>query len=64
MQSMMNKSTLTDEDQARVDSYLSRPTHQVNRKPFRPWLLLGVIVVVLTILSVLSYGIAWQHGVV
>lgn len=60
----MNKPVLSAEDQARVDSYLNRPNHQVNRKPFRPWLLLGVIVVVLTALSLLSYGIAWWHGVV
>jgi hypothetical protein len=60
----MSKTTLSAEDQARVDSYLNRPIHQINRTPFRPWLLLGVIVIVLTALSFLSYGIAWWHGVV
>ncbi|MFT5116744.1 MAG: hypothetical protein ACI9NY_000267 [Kiritimatiellia bacterium] len=60
----MGKTTLTAEDQARVDSYLNGPIHQVDRKPFRPWLLLGVIVIVLTVLSLFSYGIAWWHGVV
>ena len=60
----MNHSKLNSEDQARVDQYLSRTIHQVERQPFRPLLLLGVIVVVLTFLSVMSYGIAWWHGVV
>lgn len=61
----MNKPTsLSAEDQARVDRYLSRPNHQVDRKPFRPWLLLGIIVAVLTVLSLISYAIAWWHGVV
>jgi hypothetical protein len=60
----MRKMTLSDEDQGRVDSYLSGPNHQVDRQPFRPWLLLGVTVVVLTVLSLLSYAIAWWHGVV
>ena len=60
----MKKPTLTTEDQARVDQYLNRPTHKVERKPFRPWLLLGIIVIVLTFLSILSYGIAWWHRVV
>jgi hypothetical protein len=43
---------------------LNSPIHQVERKPFRPWLLLGVIVCVMTVLSVFSYGIAWWHGVI
>ena len=60
----MTKPTLTAEDQARVDSYLQGAIHTVDRQPFRPWLLLGIIVAVLTVLSLLSYGIAWWHGVV
>ncbi len=60
----MKKAMLTEEDQARVDKYLSQPNHLVERKPFRPWLLLAVIVAVLTVLSLFSYGIAWWHGVV
>jgi len=55
---------LTPEDQARVDKYLNQPNQQIERKPFRPWLLLAIIVGVLTVLSLLSYGIAWWHGVV
>ncbi len=61
---MTDKNRLNEEDQARVDAYLNRPNHQVQRKPFRPWLLLGGIVVVMTVLSVFSYFLAYLHGVV
>lgn len=37
-------SRLYPEDQKRVDEYLASPIHQVERKPFRVWLLLAVIV--------------------
>ncbi|MGS2717240.1 DUF3094 family protein [Eionea flava] len=60
----MIETKLTSKDQEKVDHYLRSPIHQVERKPFRPWLLLGVILVSMVVLSVLSYAIAWQHGVV
>jgi hypothetical protein len=60
----MNNTQLTPEDQKKVDRYLSSSIHQVERKPFRPWLLLGIIVCVMTALSLFSYAIAWWHGVV
>ena len=59
---MANK--LSPEDQARVDSVTSRGVYSVERAPFRVWLLLGVILLVLTGLSIFSYIIAWLHGVV
>jgi len=43
---------LSDEDQRRVDDYLSAPQHRVERKPFRPWLLLGVVLI-----SVIGMGL-------
>lgn len=55
---------LSDEDQARVDQYLNSGHNDVERKPFRPFLLLGVIVGVLTALSLLSLLIARTKGVV
>ena len=55
---------LSDEDQARVDSVISVGVNSVERSPFRVWLLLGIILLVLTALSFFSYGIAWWHGVV
>lgn len=59
---MANK--LSPEDQARVDSVTSSGVNSVERAPFRVWLLLGVILLVLTGLSIFSYIIAWLHGVV
>ncbi|WP_250461528.1 DUF3094 family protein [Microbulbifer litoralis] len=55
---------LSDEDQARVESYLHSGVNDVERKPFRPWLLLAVIVGVLTLLSLVSVLIARTKGVV
>lgn len=60
----MSHSQLTPEDQQKVDHYLNSPIHQIERKPFRPWLLMGGIVCVMIILSIFSYGIAWWHNVV
>ncbi|UVE18512.1 DUF3094 domain-containing protein [Pseudomonas sp. LS44] len=47
-------SRLNSDDQARVDSYLSAPQHQVERKPFRPWLLLGIVLASVVTLGLLS----------
>ena len=55
---------LSDEDQAKVDRYLKSGHNDVERKPFRPFLLLGIILAVLTVLSLLSLFIARTKGVV
>ncbi len=47
-------SRLSPEDQQRVDQYLSAPQHQVERKPFRVWLLLTVIIAVVIGMGLLS----------
>ncbi|AIL60026.1 DUF3094 family protein [Pseudomonas alkylphenolica] len=47
-------SRLNPEDQRRVDQYLQAPQHQVERKPFRPWLLLVMVVLVTVGLGLLS----------
>ena len=47
-------SRLNPEDQRRVDEYLRAPQHQVERKPFRPWLLLALVVAVTISLGLLS----------
>ncbi|KTC20246.1 50s ribosomal protein l13 [Pseudomonas marginalis ICMP 9505] len=39
-------SRLKPDDQQRVEEYLQRSRNQVERKPSRPWLLLGVMLVV------------------
>lgn len=60
----MAKTRLSPEDQARVDAVTRRGVNSIERKPFRPWLLLGVILLVLTLLSGLSFVIAYFQGVV
>ncbi len=47
-------SRLNPEDQQRVDDYLSAPQHQVERQPFRPWLLLALVLSVVLGLGLLS----------
>ncbi|MCM8560702.1 DUF3094 family protein [Pseudomonas shahriarae] len=47
-------SRLNPDDQQHVEEYLQLSQHQVERKPFRPWLLLGVVLVVVIALGVLS----------
>lgn len=58
----MNK--LSEHDQSLVDAVLARGTYAREHKPFRPFLLLGIIFAMLTALSFLSYAIAVWHGVV
>lgn len=59
-----SRKKLSDADQAKVDKYLHSGVNRVERKPFRPLLLLLVIVGVLTALSLLSILIARTKGVV
>lgn len=47
-------SRLNPDDQQHVEEYLQLSQHQVERKPFRPWLLLGVVLVVVIGLGILS----------
>ena len=47
-------SRLNPEDQRRVDEYLRAPQHQVKRRPFRPWLLLVLVVAVTIGLGLIS----------
>ncbi len=49
---------LSEEDQKRVDEYLSTPVPSVERKPFRPLLLLFWLWVVVMVLG----GVAWGLG--
>ena len=47
-------SRLKPDDQERVGEYLRLSQHRVERKPFRPWLLLCVVLVVVIGLGALS----------
>ncbi|SDU24787.1 DUF3094 family protein [Halopseudomonas salegens] len=50
---------LYPEDQKRVEEYLSSPTHQVERKPFNVWLLLGGITLMVIFMGLLSRLLSW-----
>ena len=47
-------SRLKPDDQERVEEYLQLSQNRVERKPFRPWLLLCVVLVVVVGLGALS----------
>ncbi|MBA1229967.1 DUF3094 family protein [Pseudomonas viridiflava] len=39
-------SRLNPDDQRCVEEYLQAPQHQIERQPFRPWLIVLVVVVI------------------
>ena len=47
-------SRLNPDDLKRVEEYLQLPQNQVERRPFRPWLLLAVVLIVVIGLGFLS----------
>jgi len=47
-------SRLSPEDQARVDQVISRGTYAPERKPFRGWLLLGMVIATMVVLGLVS----------
>ncbi|WP_348748668.1 DUF3094 family protein [Pseudomonas rhodesiae] len=47
-------SRLKPEDQQRVEEYLQLSQNRVERKPFRPWLLLCVVLIAVIGLGLLS----------
>jgi hypothetical protein len=53
---------LSEEDMARVAEYLNLPSHRRERAPFRPWLLMLVLTIVVIGMTVLSLLYAAQHG--
>jgi hypothetical protein len=54
---------LFPEDQAKVDEFVSRGINSVERKPFRPLRLLGLLIAVVMGLSILSQFLARWAGV-
>ncbi|MBU2710186.1 DUF3094 family protein [Zooshikella harenae] len=46
--------SLSTEDQARVNHYLSSPTNQIERAPFKPLKLLGWLLLIIIGLGVIS----------
>jgi uncharacterized protein YbaP (TraB family) len=54
-----DQSKLSPEDLARVQQYLSSPIHSVERKPFKPWMMMMALIGVVVVLGLLSQMIAW-----
>lgn len=54
---MRTPDELSPEDLRRVEEYTHTGIHSVPRKPFRPWLLMLMLITVTTLLSVLSIAI-------
>jgi hypothetical protein len=51
---MRSRDELSPEDQRRVDEFTHSGIHSVERRPFRPLLLMVILMVVVTLLSVLA----------
>ena len=47
-------SRLNPDDQKHVEEYLLLPQNQVERRPFRPWLLLAIVVIAVIGMGLLS----------
>ncbi|MEE4202564.1 MAG: DUF3094 family protein [Halieaceae bacterium] len=58
-----NERRLYPEDQAKVDAFLKRGVNSVERKPFRPLFLILLLIGTVTLLSLLSQGLAMWAGV-
>jgi hypothetical protein len=54
---------LYPDDQEKVNKYLSSNVNDVERKPFRPLILLVVVVLSLTALTYLGVFLSVDHGV-
>ena len=54
---------LSDADQARVDGFLERGGNATDRRPFRPILLIFLLMAVVAGFSLLSQGVAKWSGV-
>jgi DUF3094 family protein len=63
MQDESNTNRLKDEDQALVDEFNRRGVNSVERKPFRPFRLLLILIAVVTTLSLFSQLLARWAGV-
>ena len=58
-----NERRLYPEDQAKVDTFLKSGVNSVERKPFRPIIMILLLVAVVTGFSLLSQGIALWAGI-
>jgi hypothetical protein len=54
---------LNPEDQAKVDAFLKQGYNEIERKPFRPMKLLGILVVIVSFITVGSLVLARMSGI-
>lgn len=58
-----NERRLHPEDQARVDTFIKSGVNSVERKPFRPIVMILLLIAVVSGFSLLSQGIALWAGI-
>jgi len=58
----MSEARLSDEDQARVNAVLQSGHNKTEKKPFRGWVLAGLLAVIVVGLGVLARAIAVSQG--
>lgn len=63
IQDASNTNRLKDEDQALVDEFNRRGVNSIERKPFRPFRLLLILIAVVTMLSIFSQWLPRLAGV-
>ncbi len=61
---MSEPKKLSPEDQARVDSVIRSGYNDVERKPFRPWRLLLVLWLVITLFGLFAYWYTKSQGII
>lgn len=54
---------LNPDDQAKVDAFLKQGYNEIERKPFRPMKLLGILFVIVSFITVGSLVLARMSGV-
>ena len=59
---MAKENRLYPEDQAKVDEFLRKGVNSVERKPFRPLLLLAVLFVIVSGISLFALTMAEMSG--
>ena len=62
-QTDQHDSRLYPEDQAKVDEFVSRGVNSVERKPFKPFRLLFILMAIVIFLSVFSQLLASWAGI-
>lgn len=55
---------LFPDDQKKVDEYISSNVNSVQRSDFKPLKLLAIIILVLGVLTAVSYFVAFRHGLI